>query len=160
MDIIATTASPEPSFGVSGRGRGDAVVVKEVLDTRTASSREDWKRISAESSIMSPRRPSRPMDRTELNHVTSPWLIVGQSIQPVAFGALLIGSRARHRPDNISAASHFGLNYSANHIRLPSTPAAASNAVIRSLNRSLRKTLQLDDLGTRHNRCGVRIRSD
>ena len=35
----------------------------------TASCRKDWKRISAESPLVSPRRPNRPRDWTELNRL-------------------------------------------------------------------------------------------
>ena len=81
----ATTASPNPSFRASWRV-GDAVVGRwnaglttskdghslhtQELLTR-ASRWKDWKRISAESSLMSPRRPNRSWDCTELNWTKS-----------------------------------------------------------------------------------------
>ena len=46
-----------------------------------ASCRKDWKRISAESSLMSPRPPIRSMDWTELNWTTCPSLHLPKTVR-------------------------------------------------------------------------------
>ena len=76
----AKTASPKPSFGVpwsasnavDGRQNagwttskeGTSLSIPELLTV--ASRRKDWKRVSAESSFTSLKRPNRSRDRTEL----------------------------------------------------------------------------------------------
>ena len=82
----ATTASPKPSFRAPLR-MGDAVVSRKCwmdnikvwtslpmpeLLTR-AFCRKDWKKISAESSLMSPRWPSWSRNWTELNWRLATW---------------------------------------------------------------------------------------
>ena len=65
----AMTASPKPSFrapwseGDAVVGRGNAGCMAEL--PKRASCRKDWKRISVESSLMSPDDPIG--QRTELN---------------------------------------------------------------------------------------------
>ena len=76
----ATTASPEPSIrapwreddAVVGRGNAWWTTAKSGHPcpcqncSQGASCRKDWKRISTKSSVMSPRRPNRSRDWTEL----------------------------------------------------------------------------------------------
>ena len=56
----ATTVSPKPSFKVSLRVSDKAIYSENA--EQTMSRRKDWKRISAEPSLISPRRPDRSKD--------------------------------------------------------------------------------------------------
>ena len=97
--VTCMTASPEYIFQgtlENGRRRGrhrkcwmDNIIewrclpMPELL-TKT-SCRKDWKRISAESSLVSPRRPNRSRDLTQLKYAPlSPW----------QYSDLLLGSKS------------------------------------------------------------------
>ena len=102
---LATAASPQPFFrvpwrmgdAVVGRGNAGLTTLKEwtslpmpELLTRV-SCRKDWKRISAESSLMSLRRFNRSRDWTELNcpHTCNGWWYVSLNIKNESNGSAL-----------------------------------------------------------------------
>ena len=111
---LATAASPQPFFrvpwrmgdAVVGRGNAGLTTLKEwtslpmpELLTRV-SCRKDWKRISAESSLKSPRRPSWSRDWPELN---SPIRATADGYVSLNIKMSLMALRSKYTPETIES---------------------------------------------------------